>query len=299
MHADHEHVGALSDHDLRSMSFELGLKVQPTGKCERRRSLERRAHPIAERIELQGRVDGSKEVPLIIASPLAAACWPVGEQFGIQHRTDGEPVDPSVLVPKRRRTPEGEFSGATQPHDAIRRATANRVRECTAIDKMSLKGLEDDVRDRSQLSLASALVVTLLLIDGPSAAQTREATTLPFEPPTKCGAPASIVKSAIGLPEARAVGNAGVWALFFNPLSAKRRVKIVWRMTGSGQFRVVAYNPKGTRIEPDEGPVFHPSSNWQRSGEEWGTWFTFPDAGCWDLHPSRDGSSADLWVEVK
>ena len=61
MHADHEDVGALSDHDLRSMSFELGLKVQPTAKHQRRRFLERRAHPIAERIELQGRVDGSKK----------------------------------------------------------------------------------------------------------------------------------------------------------------------------------------------------------------------------------------------
>ena len=155
------------------------------------------------------------------------------------------------------------------------------------------------MRDRCRLSLTAALVVTLLWIDGPLTAQTREATTSPFEPPTKCGEPASIVKSAIGLPEARAVGNAEVWALFFNPLTAGRRVKIVWRMTGSGQFTVAAYNPKGTRIEPEERPVFHPSSNWQRSGEEWGTWFIFPERGCWDLHASRDGSSGDLWVEVK
>jgi hypothetical protein len=61
----------------------------------------------------------------------------------------------------------------------------------------------------------------------------------------------------------------------------------------------VPYSPKRTRLESDERPTFHPSSNWPRSGEDSGTWFTFPEPGCWELHASRDGSSGDLWVEVK
>jgi hypothetical protein len=158
--------------------------------------------------------------------------------------------------------------------------------------------VEDDVKNT--FSLAGYIAAGLLTLSEPSAAHARQASDHPFEPPTTCGTPASISKSAIGFPEARAVGtNAETWALFFNPLQAKRRVKIVWRMTGSGRFAVVAFNPNGTRLAAESPPDFHSSSNWQRSGDEWGTWFTFPEPGCWDLHVSRDGSSADLWIEVK
>jgi len=49
----------------------------------------------------------------------------------------------------------------------------------------------------------------------------------PFVPPTRCQPPAAINKSAIGLPEARgSATNVEVWALFFHPLTANRRVKI-------------------------------------------------------------------------
>lgn len=130
--------------------------------------------------------------------------------------------------------------------------------------------------------------------------QAWQESTPPFVPPTTCGPPATLTKSAIGFPEARAVSvNAEVWALFFHALHANRRVKIVWRMTGAGRFAVTAYSPNGVRLEPESGPDFHPSSNWNRRGDEWGTWFTFPSAGCWILHASREGSYGDLWVDVK
>ena len=139
----------------------------------------------------------------------------------------------------------------------------------------------------------------LVAVNGLSASQAGETHSQPFVPPTECGTPATITKSSIGFPEARANGSdSEAWALFFHPLSAKRRIKIVWRMAGRGQFRVTAYSPKGSRIEPETPPVRHTSSNWQRSGDEWGTWFQFPAAGCWLLHTTREGASANLWIEV-
>jgi len=150
--------------------------------------------------------------------------------------------------------------------------------------------------------LASTLYIATVVAapTEPPAAGIAQAGQQPFDPPTKCGSPAAISKSAVGFPEARAVGtNAEAWALFFSPLDANRRVKIVWRMTGSGRFAVVAFKPNRKPIEPESPPVSHTSSTWQRSGDEWGTWFTFPEPGCWDLHVSRDGSSADLWIDVK
>jgi hypothetical protein len=121
----------------------------------------------------------------------------------------------------------------------------------------------------------------------------------PFVPPTRCQPPAAIERSAIGLPEARGKATgADVWALFFHPLTANRKIKIVWRMTGAGKFTVAAFSPAGRRIDPDSAPVAHGSSNWTREGDEWGTWFTFPAPGCWDLHVTRAGSSGDLWIDV-
>lgn len=127
-----------------------------------------------------------------------------------------------------------------------------------------------------------------------------QSTMTPFVPPTRCEPPAARTKSAIGIPEAQGrATNASIWALFFHPLTANRRVKIAWKMTGTGKFTVSAYSPIGQRSDPVSGPDPHGSSNWIHEGDEWGTWFEFPTPGCWDLHAARDGSSGDLWIEVK
>jgi hypothetical protein len=122
-----------------------------------------------------------------------------------------------------------------------------------------------------------------------------------FIPPTQCQPPAPTNPSAVGFPEARGTAdNATVWALFFDPLTVNReRVKVVWRMTGTGKFTAAAYSPSGRRIDPVWGPVPHPNSTWRRDGEEWGTAFRFPTPGCWVLHVSREGSAGDVWVDVK
>jgi hypothetical protein len=75
-------------------------------------------------------------------------------------------------------------------------------------------------------------------------------------------------------------------------------VKIVWRMTGSGDFTIVALGPSGMKIPPSQGPIKHLGSDWNRPGDEWGTVFTFPVAGCWDLHATRGNAFGDVWLEI-
>jgi hypothetical protein len=75
-------------------------------------------------------------------------------------------------------------------------------------------------------------------------------------------------------------------------------VKIVWRITGSGFFDIVALGPHGMKVPPSQGPTRHLGSNWNRPGDEWGTVFTFPVAGCWDLHVTRDNAFGDVWLKI-
>jgi hypothetical protein len=99
-----------------------------------------------------------------------------------------------------------------------------------------------------------------------------------------------------------------VWALFFNhwpmPLGesvripAEEEVKIVWRSIGEGSFTVDAQGPDGVVIEPTWGPDPHGSSTWERPGEEWGTGWIFPSAGCWTFEVSRGDATARLVAEV-
>jgi hypothetical protein len=75
-------------------------------------------------------------------------------------------------------------------------------------------------------------------------------------------------------------------------------VKIVWRMTGSGDFTIVALGPSGMKVPPSQGPNAHLGSDWNRPGDEWGTVFTFPLAGCWDLHATRGNAIGDVWLKI-
>jgi hypothetical protein len=101
-----------------------------------------------------------------------------------------------------------------------------------------------------------------------------------------------------------------LWALFFNGEWASsesavlagvvgKRVKIVFRMTGSGGFDIAAIAPDGTRVGPVWGPVFHPSSTWTRPGLEWGAGFVFPQPGCWRIHAKNGNVAGDVWLLVR
>lgn len=104
-----------------------------------------------------------------------------------------------------------------------------------------------------------------------------------------------------GLPELHGKASHGeLWALVFRPLPihAGEETKIVWRMTGSGLFRIDARNPEGAAALLTFGPEQHSGSTWQRPGQEWGTGFIFPYPGCWRIHAERDDASGDVDLVV-
>lgn len=112
-----------------------------------------------------------------------------------------------------------------------------------------------------------------------------------------CHPASSIQTSAIGLPEVQGTSSdASLWLLLFGPTKIGSDLKIVWRMTGTGDLHLTAIGPQGQHIAPDWGPEAHSGSNWNRPGDEWGAGFTMPVAGCWDLHASRGNVSGDAWL---
>jgi hypothetical protein len=90
------------------------------------------------------------------------------------------------------------------------------------------------------------------------------------------------------------------WALFFTPVPppAGKDVKVVWRMTGAGDFTFRVSDTDGTAIPLIGGPEGHGSSSWNHPGTEVGTGFNFPHAGCWDIHVAKPTVVADLWLDV-
>jgi hypothetical protein len=87
-----------------------------------------------------------------------------------------------------------------------------------------------------------------------------------------------------------------LFALFFladnAPITAGQEVKIVWRMTGAGDLTINATGDKGARTRPTWGPEAHGGSSYDRPGDEWGTGWVFPSAGCWTIHATRATTGA-------
>ncbi len=92
-----------------------------------------------------------------------------------------------------------------------------------------------------------------------------------------------------------------LWALIFqkpgDPIRAGKQVKIVWRMTGTGNLSLVAVDTTG-QVNPGVLGA-HGTSTWDRPGDEWGSLFTFPQPGCWDIHAERTSVTGDVWLAVK
>jgi hypothetical protein len=116
-----------------------------------------------------------------------------------------------------------------------------------------------------------------------------------------CDKPTPIVPDPGGWREARGATEQGeAWALLFNAHRHAERVKIVWRITGSGPFRITAHNARfDVPLAPVSGPTEHSSSNWNRPGDEWGTRFVFPHAGCWRIDVTRGEVTARFWFSVE
>ncbi|HEX8033896.1 MAG TPA: hypothetical protein VF510_08625 [Ktedonobacterales bacterium] len=114
-----------------------------------------------------------------------------------------------------------------------------------------------------------------------------------------CNPPSPVTSSANAFPEVHGqASNGELWALLFNTLHAKQEIKIVWRMTGTGDLHLIAQGPQEQRLAPVWGPEAHGGSNWNRPGAEWGAGFTFPVAGCWDIHATRDDNAGDVWLRI-
>ena len=88
-------------------------------------------------------------------------------------------------------------------------------------------------------------------------------------------------------------------AAFDGLVSQPQPLKWIWRMTGTGPFRVVAIAPDGTRVNPVWGPDHHLGSNWIHPGGEWGTGWFFWEPGCWTLHAKRGKTHGDVRVLLR
>jgi hypothetical protein len=114
--------------------------------------------------------------------------------------------------------------------------------------------------------------------------------------------PFKIGTDTSGLPEIQGrSATQTLWALLFPyhlPVWSDEDLKIVWRMTGAGNFSLEAQHTDGTVTQPIWGPDAHSGSSWQRPGDEWGTGFHFPEAGCWRILVQRgvDTGEVDLLV---
>lgn len=124
----------------------------------------------------------------------------------------------------------------------------------------------------------------------------------PVPSPTPSCQPSPTQPSSVQFPEIKGTmkTEGELWALlFFDQARAKEDLKIVWRITGSGkQFSVQARHADGTLASPAWGPDDHGGSNWDRPGDEWGTGFNLPKAGCWTFTVTRGAVVGEIRLEV-
>ncbi|MCW2646394.1 MAG: hypothetical protein JWP07_2503 [Pseudonocardiales bacterium] len=118
-----------------------------------------------------------------------------------------------------------------------------------------------------------------------------------------CEPPSPITRGA-GFPEVEGSSTKiQLWGLIMaeradKPLRVNEQVKIVWRITGSGELRLTSIAPDGRTQPLQWGPDMHLSSTYARPGEEWGGGYLFTQPGCWDLHANRGDATADVWLNV-
>lgn len=96
------------------------------------------------------------------------------------------------------------------------------------------------------------------------------------------------------------------WGLLWArpPFEVGTEVKMVFRVTGTGEFALSAVHQDGESLEPSwpaTGPAQRASneSNYGRPGDEWGVAYIFPTGGCWNIHIDRGADSADFWFLVE
>jgi hypothetical protein len=93
-------------------------------------------------------------------------------------------------------------------------------------------------------------------------------------------------------------GDAVAWGLVWPPVDG--RFEMAFRVTGEGDFDVVARHEDGTEIVSDWnlGDGTTDGSSYGRPGPEWRMLFTFPTDGCWNIRFTRGDGTADVWLTV-
>jgi len=133
------------------------------------------------------------------------------------------------------------------------------------------------------------------------AAEPSAVTAVPAGPDCGSSSPARILQP--GLAELAGVSTAGELAVLVtrpDALFVGQEVKLIWRVTGAGPLQLSATAPGGADMQPLVwGPTRHPTSTWQRPGDEWGTGYRFTSAGCWRLAATRDGASGYVTLTVR
>lgn len=74
--------------------------------------------------------------------------------------------------------------------------------------------------------------------------------------------------------------------------------KVVWRVSGSGEPTVKLVGPDGEVSGPSWGPEYHPSSNYDRPGNEYGSGLILDKPGCWHIEVTRNSETASVWLLV-
>lgn len=116
---------------------------------------------------------------------------------------------------------------------------------------------------------------------------------------------ANACPGAIATPQAQLPatgGRAWVWFQSRLPPHAGQSIKVVWKFDGasatSQSFGLDLALPGASVIGPVQGE-FHTSSSWTLgSGMEWGSYFAFPRAGCWQVDAHDGHVQATVTVDV-
>ncbi len=115
----------------------------------------------------------------------------------------------------------------------------------------------------------------------------------------RCQPPSPVANTVYGHETRGTAAGLQLYGLIFGNLQRGHDVKIVWRITGSGDLTATAIAPDRRAAPLVFGPTLHSSSTYQRPGEEWGVGYHFSEAGCWDLHFVRGHTPADAWFSIR
>jgi hypothetical protein len=146
---------------------------------------------------------------------------------------------------------------------------------------------------RIAVAVAAAVVLTACTSSNGPGSPPSTATTPPGPTAATCPASAAFGDGGNVGGSSAAVGME-VRSLFFQREGRLRpgvELKIVWRLTGGGEPVFSASTADGATVGPVWGPEPHTGSTWNVPGDEYGTGWTFPTAGCWTIHVARDGGA--------